>query len=383
MADLGASTWRHALDFLYGTAVVRAMGDPSRYDEARRRYYGSDPAGPRTGPGPAPEGPMRAAEVLDEFTRRLSGGLMNAPASPPVRLLHAAAAADVDHGRAARPDRQPGRRRLARRPVRGVRRGGGRPLAVRPRRLRRARLRAADQRRCDGQLHGHGARPRLAPRSATASAGAAPRQATSRTRVSTPATRPTSRSRGRSMSSGSRARRWSCSGRRRLPPARRPGGRRDRPRPRGRPDAVRDRRGRRLDQHRVRSMPSASSPTSPRRRTCGSTSMRPMAAARGCRLATGPRPGPRPGRLGDRRSAQVVLPGLRHRRVAGPRRPHLARSSAGAPRSTTAAARRRAAAPDYLRGAEPTTITTITPTSSTSTSSRSKGRGAGGPSSCG
>jgi aromatic-L-amino-acid/L-tryptophan decarboxylase len=78
LAGLGASTWHHALEFLYGTAVVRAMGDASSYPEARRRYYASDPAGPRDGPGPAPVDPMRAGDVLDEFTARLSGGLMNA-----------------------------------------------------------------------------------------------------------------------------------------------------------------------------------------------------------------------------------------------------------------------------------------------------------------
>ena len=78
LAGLGASTWHHALEFLFGTAVVRAMGDASPYSEARRRYYGSDPGGPRDGPGPAPLNPMRAADVLDEFAARLSGGLMNA-----------------------------------------------------------------------------------------------------------------------------------------------------------------------------------------------------------------------------------------------------------------------------------------------------------------
>jgi aromatic-L-amino-acid decarboxylase len=78
IAGLGASTWHHALEFLYGTAVVRAMGDASPYPEARRRYYASDPAGPRDGPGPAPLDPMRASDVLDEFTARLAGGLMNA-----------------------------------------------------------------------------------------------------------------------------------------------------------------------------------------------------------------------------------------------------------------------------------------------------------------
>ena len=54
------------------------MGDPSTYAEARRRYYASDPTGPRDGPGPAPSAPMRATDVVDEFSARLSRGLMNA-----------------------------------------------------------------------------------------------------------------------------------------------------------------------------------------------------------------------------------------------------------------------------------------------------------------
>ena len=78
MASLGQRTWHEALEFLYGIATQRAMGDASAYAEARRRYYASDPAGPRDGPGPAPDGPMRAAEVIDEFAARLSHGLMNA-----------------------------------------------------------------------------------------------------------------------------------------------------------------------------------------------------------------------------------------------------------------------------------------------------------------
>ena len=108
---------------------------PPRYAESRRRYYASDLTGPRDGPGPAPTSPMRAAEVLAEFSGRLSGGLKERPASAPVRLFHAASPTDVDHGRAARPGREPGCRRLARRSVRRLRRGGGRPLAVRSRRL--------------------------------------------------------------------------------------------------------------------------------------------------------------------------------------------------------------------------------------------------------
>jgi glutamate/tyrosine decarboxylase-like PLP-dependent enzyme len=78
MASLGQRTWHEALEFLYGIATQRAMGDASAYAEARRRYYASDPAGRRDRPGPAPGGPMRAAEVIDEFAARLSHGLMNA-----------------------------------------------------------------------------------------------------------------------------------------------------------------------------------------------------------------------------------------------------------------------------------------------------------------
>jgi glutamate/tyrosine decarboxylase-like PLP-dependent enzyme len=78
MASLGKRTWHEALEFVYGIATERAMGDASAFAEARRRYFASDPAGPRDGPGPAPTEPMRAADVIDEFTARLSRGLMNA-----------------------------------------------------------------------------------------------------------------------------------------------------------------------------------------------------------------------------------------------------------------------------------------------------------------
>ena len=74
MTGLGERTWAAALEFLYGTAMIRAMGAPSPYAEARRRYYGDD----MTGPGPAPTAPAPAAEVIAEFTDRLAGGLMNA-----------------------------------------------------------------------------------------------------------------------------------------------------------------------------------------------------------------------------------------------------------------------------------------------------------------
>jgi glutamate/tyrosine decarboxylase-like PLP-dependent enzyme len=74
LARLGETTWEAALEFLYGTAMFRAMGDPSPYEGARRRYYGPD----ATGPGPAPSRPAPAADVIAEFSDRLAGGLMNA-----------------------------------------------------------------------------------------------------------------------------------------------------------------------------------------------------------------------------------------------------------------------------------------------------------------
>jgi glutamate/tyrosine decarboxylase-like PLP-dependent enzyme len=71
-------TWHEALEFIFGTAMRRAMGAPSGFDEARRRYYGSDPHGDGHGPGPAPVEPMTAAAVVAEFSDRIAGGLMNA-----------------------------------------------------------------------------------------------------------------------------------------------------------------------------------------------------------------------------------------------------------------------------------------------------------------
>jgi glutamate/tyrosine decarboxylase-like PLP-dependent enzyme len=74
LARLGETTWEAALEFLYGTAMVRAMGDPSPYEAARRRYYGPD----ATGPEAAPAAPTPAADVIAEFSERLAGSLMNA-----------------------------------------------------------------------------------------------------------------------------------------------------------------------------------------------------------------------------------------------------------------------------------------------------------------
>ena len=115
--------------------------------------------------------------------------------------------------------------------------------------------------------------------------------------------------------------------------------RRRSPRPGGRADAVRDRRGRRLDEHgsvdaigELADVAERGGPVAARRRGVR-RGARLSATRRGSRA----RPGPR--RFGDGRPAQVVLPGLRHRRAAGPRRQHLGATFGG----------RR---PEYYRGAE-------------------------------
>ena len=73
MRRLNERTWEAALDLVYEQAMTRAMGDPSPYAEARRRFY--DPSGGQ--PAPAPRDPAPAADVIDEFAARVGVGLMN------------------------------------------------------------------------------------------------------------------------------------------------------------------------------------------------------------------------------------------------------------------------------------------------------------------
>ena len=73
MEWLGDVTWRAALDFLYGPAAERAMGDAAPYGELRRRFFG-----PGGQPGPAPASPTPVAAILEEFVTRLATGQMNA-----------------------------------------------------------------------------------------------------------------------------------------------------------------------------------------------------------------------------------------------------------------------------------------------------------------
>ena len=69
----GADAWSTALDYLYGEAFRRAMGEPAGYAELRALYYG-----PSGGPGPAPADPAPLAELLEEFRTRLAPHQLNA-----------------------------------------------------------------------------------------------------------------------------------------------------------------------------------------------------------------------------------------------------------------------------------------------------------------
>ncbi len=68
----GDATWRTALDWLYGEAMVRTMGLPVGYADLRREYFG-----PSGRPAPAPVEPAPLDDVLDEFTRRIAPHTLN------------------------------------------------------------------------------------------------------------------------------------------------------------------------------------------------------------------------------------------------------------------------------------------------------------------
>jgi aromatic-L-amino-acid decarboxylase len=70
---LGEATWKEALDWLYGVALVRPM-PVDTYPVARERYFA--PSGGR--PAPAPAEPASSAEVLAEFRERIAPYTYNA-----------------------------------------------------------------------------------------------------------------------------------------------------------------------------------------------------------------------------------------------------------------------------------------------------------------
>ncbi|MEO8477021.1 MAG: pyridoxal-dependent decarboxylase [Actinomycetota bacterium] len=69
---LGASTWRAALDWLYGEALRRPMHADS-YPQARETFFG-----PALRPAPSPRSPSAWDAVLDEFRTRVAPATYNA-----------------------------------------------------------------------------------------------------------------------------------------------------------------------------------------------------------------------------------------------------------------------------------------------------------------
>ncbi len=70
---VGARAWAAALDYLYGEALRRGMGDPPGAEALRAVYFEGT-----GGPAPAPVDPRPAAEVIDEFTTRMAPHMLNA-----------------------------------------------------------------------------------------------------------------------------------------------------------------------------------------------------------------------------------------------------------------------------------------------------------------
>jgi len=69
---LGSSTWRAALDWLYGEALRRPM-HANTYPEARDAFFG-----PTGRPAPAPVSPSAWDDVLGEFRARVAPATYNA-----------------------------------------------------------------------------------------------------------------------------------------------------------------------------------------------------------------------------------------------------------------------------------------------------------------
>ena len=70
---LGRDAWDAALDYLYGEAMRRTIGDPPGYAELRSVFFGDG-----GGPDAAPRHPTPSADLLDEFRHRIAPHELNA-----------------------------------------------------------------------------------------------------------------------------------------------------------------------------------------------------------------------------------------------------------------------------------------------------------------
>ncbi len=216
---LGARAWAAALDYLFDEAPRRPLG-PETYPELRRGFFG-----PRGRPGPAPSLPAPSAALLAEFRERLAPHQFNAqhprqfsyftPPPLPISIVGELLAQWINQGVDIGPS-SPTATLVEEEVV---------ALAVRPRRLRRRGIRRPDLRRRDGQRDGPDRGPRHRPGAAPAASRSRLAGGRSRASASTRRTRPTSRSPGPWTSWASRPRRCascprtSASGSRRRPSA--------------------------------------------------------------------------------------------------------------------------------------------------------------------
>ena len=116
---LGVAAWATALDYIYGEAFRRAMGEPAEYGALRRTYFGTAEGAPTDRAGrPRPTDPSPSAAVLGEFTERLAPYQLNAYHPRSLSYFTPPPLAMSRRRRAARPGHPAGRRRLARRPDR-------------------------------------------------------------------------------------------------------------------------------------------------------------------------------------------------------------------------------------------------------------------------
>jgi aromatic-L-amino-acid/L-tryptophan decarboxylase len=72
LEQLGRDAWALAVDYVYDEGLRRPVG-PDSYQELRARFFG-----PSGSPAPAPEGPRRSTDVLDEVRARVAPYLYNA-----------------------------------------------------------------------------------------------------------------------------------------------------------------------------------------------------------------------------------------------------------------------------------------------------------------
>jgi aromatic-L-amino-acid decarboxylase len=75
---LGKAAWAAGLDYLYGEAFRRAMGEPAGYAALRRVFYGSAADGSTAAPAEAPRGPTTSDALIEEFRIRLAPHNLNA-----------------------------------------------------------------------------------------------------------------------------------------------------------------------------------------------------------------------------------------------------------------------------------------------------------------